>query len=154
MAPSLQSQIHRGNVYIVPHFNSLSLSFPPSIARSRSLRSFCKKQSENQTSLTNIPPIPNSFSEVRFKKATWKTSGTASWCQPGQNGIVLEEERAIRHCLSAHSSWPPPASSPSVILCSSTDTRPGWPHCFAKERGGDGGGCVFRLGVYGVGGRW
>lgn len=49
------------------------------------------------------------------KKTKWKTSGTASWWQAGQNRIVLMEERAIRHCLSVHSSTAPRASSPSVI---------------------------------------
>lgn len=52
---------------------------------------------------------------VLGEKTKWKTSGTASWWQAGQNGIVLVEERAICHCLSAHSSTAPRASSPSVI---------------------------------------
>lgn len=58
---------------------------------------------------------PSWWSQVKKKKTKWKTSGTASWWQAGQNGIVLVEERAIRHCLSAHSSSTPWASSPSVI---------------------------------------
>ncbi len=71
---------------------------------------------------------------LKKQKTKWKTSGTASWWQAGQNWIVLVEERAIRHCLSAHSSSIPWASSPSVIP--SQSLTPAQVGHFGNEGGG------------------